>query len=300
MNNTTTKGKLFIRSGTSNSFALALLIAWAAYILSNNLLIFINSVFLQDFNDYYLSSFISVTVSLVALALGIILLISKKPTIASSVLTFIMIIEPIWDIIQYTHDNYPLAPIEMSIQIALIFVILWSGVISILSVCLKNKRSKFLACWFIPMILLFVTYVVYFVFNIILFCFIYGIELRYLHYAFYSASNTIWFRWDVLVLGIAFAFIAKGANLYNKANSYADSIENKKTADDSFVIDKSETFYVPYNIQPQPVIQNQGYYRPITKNQQEANDIARFKKLLDMGAITPEEYETKKKQILGL
>ena len=48
---------------------------------------------------------------------------------------------------------------------------------------------------------------------------------------------------------------------------------------------------VVHNVQPAPVVIN---------NSSNADELKKYKELLDMGAISQEEYDQKKKELLGL
>ena len=88
--------------------------------------------------------------------------------------------------------------------------------------------------------------------------------------------------------------LIKHSNFFNE-NSFtfeATQIPNAKMEEiASYIKNKMEQYKVAKVAPPTTIIQN---------NDSAADELKKFKELLDMGVITQEEFDAKKKQLLGL
>lgn len=333
MNIQNNKSELRIKASASYSFSAAVFIFWGINNLISNYVIFIPG-FYTSRNSLNISMYVLMGVSgIVALVLGVLLLITKRPSIASSILAFILSLYPIIDQIVSVQGDF-LSYLRISIKYStyglpymismflLSVVLIWSGIYILISHCSRNKRANFLNLWFIPLVLYFLSYITY-----LIMWFVKNFERNYdgdfLEYITSAMNSEIRYVLKELfifvIFAVAVAFIAKASNLYNKGVACEESTgfvntasESKEVFDTAYIPQQPTTppqyQYIPEQNQPQvqsfytpyqTAIQSQSYYAP-TQNEQIANDIERFKKLLDDGAITPEEYEIKKRQLLGL
>lgn len=107
-------------------------------------------------------------------------------------------------------------------------------------------------------------------------------------------------------IGIAAALSAKKTGLHTLSITFKDGKNSLIAVDTDTYNDLTKLLYgcTPNNAEPQEAeaVQQSATVQEVGNSNQidAAAEIAKFKKLLDDGAITQAEYEAKKKQLLGL
>ncbi len=240
-----------------------------------------------------------------ALVLGINIMCTKRPTVFSGVLTIIFGIYPvlmqIFDLTGTGLERFESINIndlclltEFSLLSGLSFITIAVGIFTIISAVLKTKRLGLLAFWFIPLIPLIVNAIVY-----LIIYFIKEFEgFDEIFFYLYAIRNGATYVFMLLMVGLGLSSIGKSANLYNKAVSCEQIIENKELPKPIENVNVHVQRPIHKNLS-QPICAPDPVYSKSTEAQI-TEDIIRYKKLLDDGAITQEEYNAKKKQLLGL
>ncbi len=303
--------------------------------------------FIYGYNYNFLDDIIRLFIPFTFLALGIILIITRKNTIILPILFGVLMI--VWDLYWLFSDlDYYFELITFNTISSLLsyfldiaaFVLLI--LFSILSIVAKEKKCGFLIVWFIPGILFLISEALshYYLFR----------DIEHLAHYFYNTDGIVSITTVILgfVLFVPSIFLF-GYWLY-KENKYKALCGAPMTipsySEDSAVpafdpnidtVPKSYTQVNTYNDQNSAPIQQTYTQTPAYNNQYNAptqqgfnqapmynpqytaplqqpmyaqqpqvnqihvtEEISRYKKLLDDGAITQEEYDIKKKQLLGL
>lgn len=282
----------------------------------------LGSTYYDNFGEDVLPGIVNIISILFLISFAVVLIISKKTSLA---VVLVAIISLFFDIYQLIYDliySYDMIYWQMSnilFDITLLLLSVWVLLFAVLGYVIPTKRPFIFKLWFIPLCI----------------CGAYTIadSIYYISH-FFSSMNTALIISDQIsgrLIGLmqpcALTFVCLAINLYNKANyeefkklEYEESAKPlcyESTPVYSYAEARQTSFQNPAPQFTKPQAQQEESYQYVQAVHQQnvsytqpvasfpidfrtADELAKYKKLLDDGAITAEEYEIKKKQLLGI
>ena len=272
-----------------------------------------------DFTTVILPYLMEALLGIYLIVFALIIIISKKNSLPVVFVSILSVIYAIYRIIDTALQNadYGISIdvlLELVSELCFAVLCIFLIIFTIMGYVMRAKKLFFLNMWFIPLC----------VYAVATF-----IEYSCAMYSYEVSSNSIYGILDgntymtylalyQLILPVALSLVCLGVNLYNKASyeDYKKQEDEHRAAELERMQYYQKTSYMPYTGQQFSPAPNNGYNYPPQNDWQTTtapnfgmnasadhgapNELGRYKQLLDMGAITPEEYEMKKKQILGL
>lgn len=235
-------------------------------------------------------------VLLLPLLIGIFLLVFKKPAIIVSFLFVAFTALTGYDALSYIDwlfDDYAdlLSVLAFVTEFMIFIAVLFACILFILASTSSSKNRGIFKLWFLPAIISGSATLIYYTIDPI-----YSLTEYQMTFESYISSAWLMFVYAFceILLALALAFICFWVYKYNKYVTAKEAPAMHNTEGFSYAAAPEGFAQVPYNNLARPT-------QPVQTVQiGKTEEIKRYQKLLNEGAITPEEYEIARKRIFGM